>query len=40
LVATVAGCEMGLKLMDVPVHSSGVQAAMAYFAAHPGGLAA
>jgi len=40
LVATVAGCEMGLKLMHVPVRSSGVQAAMAYFAAHPGGLAA
>ena len=39
LLATVAGCEMGLKLMQVPLRGSGVQAVMEYFAAHPGGLA-
>ena len=39
LVATLAGCEMGLKLMQIPIRKSGVQAAMEYFAAHPGGLA-
>jgi alanine-glyoxylate transaminase/serine-glyoxylate transaminase/serine-pyruvate transaminase len=39
LLATVAGCEMGLKLMHVPLRGSGVQAAMEHFAAHPGGLA-
>jgi alanine-glyoxylate transaminase / serine-glyoxylate transaminase / serine-pyruvate transaminase len=38
LLACLAGCEMGLKLMQVPVRASGVQAAMEYFAAHPGGL--
>lgn len=35
LVATLAGCEMGLKLAGVPLAGSGVQAAMEYFAAHP-----
>jgi alanine-glyoxylate transaminase/serine-glyoxylate transaminase/serine-pyruvate transaminase len=40
LLATLAGCEMGLKLMHVPVHGSGVLAAMDRFAAYPGGLAA
>ncbi len=35
LIATLAGCEMGLKLAGVPLAGSGVQAAMEYFAAHP-----
>jgi alanine-glyoxylate transaminase/serine-glyoxylate transaminase/serine-pyruvate transaminase len=35
LLAALAGCEMGLKLADVPLAGSGVQAAMEYFAAHP-----
>jgi alanine-glyoxylate transaminase/serine-glyoxylate transaminase/serine-pyruvate transaminase len=39
LLATLAGCEMGLKLMQVPLRSSGVQAAMEHFSACPGGLA-
>jgi alanine-glyoxylate transaminase/serine-glyoxylate transaminase/serine-pyruvate transaminase len=39
LLATVAGCEMGLKLMHVPLRGSGVQAAMEHFSAQPGGLA-
>jgi alanine-glyoxylate transaminase / serine-glyoxylate transaminase / serine-pyruvate transaminase len=34
LVATVAGCEMGLKLAGVKLASSGVQAAMEHFASH------
>ena len=34
LVATVAGCEMGLKLAGVKLAGSGVQAAMDYFAGH------
>lgn len=34
LMATLAGCEMGLKLSGVPVASSGVSAAMDYLAAH------
>ncbi len=34
LVATVAGCEMGLRLSGVPLAGSGVQAAMDHFAAH------
>jgi alanine-glyoxylate transaminase / serine-glyoxylate transaminase / serine-pyruvate transaminase len=38
ILATLAGCEMGLKLMQIPVHGCGVQAAMDYFAAHPGGV--
>jgi alanine-glyoxylate transaminase/serine-glyoxylate transaminase/serine-pyruvate transaminase len=35
LVATLAGCEMGLKLAGVALAGSGVAAAMEYFAAHP-----
>jgi alanine-glyoxylate transaminase/serine-glyoxylate transaminase/serine-pyruvate transaminase len=35
LLATLAGCEMGLKLGGVPLAGSGVQAAMDVFAAHP-----
>jgi alanine-glyoxylate transaminase / serine-glyoxylate transaminase / serine-pyruvate transaminase len=35
LVATVAGCEMGLKLAGVKLAGSGVQAIMDYFASHP-----
>lgn len=35
LVAMVAGVEMGLQLTGVPLAGSGVQAAMAHFAAHP-----
>jgi alanine-glyoxylate transaminase / serine-glyoxylate transaminase / serine-pyruvate transaminase len=38
VLATLAGCEMGLKLMNIPVQVSGVQAAMDYFAAHPGSI--
>jgi alanine-glyoxylate transaminase/serine-glyoxylate transaminase/serine-pyruvate transaminase len=39
LLATIAGCEMGLKLSGVPLAGSGVQAAMDFFAAHPQGSA-
>ena len=35
LLAALAGCEMGLKLSGVALASSGVQAAMDYYAAHP-----
>ena len=35
LLATLAGCEMGLQLAGVPLAGSGVQAAMAHFAAQP-----
>ena len=35
LMAALAGVEMGLKLAGVALAGSGVQAAMAYFAAHP-----
>ena len=35
LLATVAGCEMGLKLAGVKLAGSGVQAAMDHFANHP-----
>ena len=35
LLATVAGCEMGLKLAGVKLAGSGVQAAMEHFANHP-----
>ena len=35
LLATVAGCEMGLKLAGVKLAGSGVQAAMEHFAHHP-----
>jgi alanine-glyoxylate transaminase / serine-glyoxylate transaminase / serine-pyruvate transaminase len=38
LLACLAGCEMGLKLTQIPVRASGVQAAMDFFAAHPGGI--
>jgi alanine-glyoxylate transaminase / serine-glyoxylate transaminase / serine-pyruvate transaminase len=34
LMATLAGCEMGLKLAGVKLSGSGVQAAMDHFAAH------
>jgi alanine-glyoxylate transaminase/serine-glyoxylate transaminase/serine-pyruvate transaminase len=34
LLATLAGCEMGLKLMGVRIASSGVQAAMDYFSSN------
>lgn len=34
LMATLAGCEMGLKLSGVQLADSGVQAAMAYFSGH------
>ena len=34
LLATVAGCEMGLKLAGVKLAGSGVQAAMDHYAAH------
>lgn len=36
VLATLAGYEMGSKLMNIPAQASGVQAAMDYFAAHPG----
>jgi alanine-glyoxylate transaminase/serine-glyoxylate transaminase/serine-pyruvate transaminase len=35
LIATVAGCEMGLKLSGVTLQGSGVQAIMDHFSAHP-----
>lgn len=35
LLATLAGCEMGLELAGVKPADSGVKAAMDYFAAHP-----
>jgi alanine-glyoxylate transaminase / serine-glyoxylate transaminase / serine-pyruvate transaminase len=35
LIAALAACEMGLKLAGVALAGSGVQAAMAHFAAHP-----
>jgi alanine-glyoxylate transaminase/serine-glyoxylate transaminase/serine-pyruvate transaminase len=35
LLATLAGCEMGLKLAGVPLAGSGVQAAMELYASHP-----
>lgn len=34
LMATLSGCEMGMKLAGVPLRASGVQAAMEYFAGH------
>jgi alanine-glyoxylate transaminase / serine-glyoxylate transaminase / serine-pyruvate transaminase len=39
LLATLAGCEMGLQLGGVSLAGSGVQAAMEYFAKHPPGAA-
>ena len=38
LLATLAGCEMGLQLAGVKLAGSGVQAAMTHFATHAGGL--
>jgi alanine-glyoxylate transaminase/serine-glyoxylate transaminase/serine-pyruvate transaminase len=35
LLATLAGCEMGLRLAGVNLAGSGVGSAMDYFAAHP-----
>ena len=35
LIATLAGCEMGLQLAGVKLAGSGLTAAMAHFAAHP-----
>jgi alanine-glyoxylate transaminase/serine-glyoxylate transaminase/serine-pyruvate transaminase len=35
LLATMAGCEMGLKLAGVNLQGRGVEAAMEYFSAHP-----
>jgi len=35
LLATLAGCEMGLKLAGVNLQGRGVEAAMEYFASHP-----
>jgi alanine-glyoxylate transaminase/serine-glyoxylate transaminase/serine-pyruvate transaminase len=35
LLATLAGCEMGLKLAGVNLQGRGVDAAMEYFSAHP-----
>ncbi len=35
LIATVAGCEMGLKLSGVALQGSGVQAIMDHFSAYP-----
>jgi alanine-glyoxylate transaminase/serine-glyoxylate transaminase/serine-pyruvate transaminase len=35
LLATLAGCEMGLKLAGVALAGSGVHAAMDFFSAHP-----
>ena len=35
LLATLAGCEMGLKLAGIALAGSGVQAAMEQFASHP-----
>lgn len=35
LLATLAGCEMGLKLAGLKLAGSGVQAAMDHFAGHP-----
>jgi alanine-glyoxylate transaminase/serine-glyoxylate transaminase/serine-pyruvate transaminase len=35
LLATLAGCEMGLKLAGVNLAGGGVEAAMEYFSAHP-----
>jgi len=38
-LATLAGCEMGLKLAGVNLAGGGVEAAMEYFAGHPAGAA-
>ena len=34
LLATLAGCEMGLRITGVSLAGSGVQSAMDYFSAH------
>jgi len=39
LMAALSGSEMGLKLAGVKLASSGVQAAMEYFAGHPAPVA-
>ncbi len=38
LMATLSGCEMGLKVAGVPLTGSGVVAAMDYLTSHPAGL--
>jgi alanine-glyoxylate transaminase/serine-glyoxylate transaminase/serine-pyruvate transaminase len=38
-MATLAGCEMGLKLAGVPLAGSGVGAAMQYLTAHKANFA-
>ena len=38
LVATIAACEMGMKVAGVKLAGSGVEAIMNYFNDHPGGL--
>ena len=40
LMATLAGCEMGMQLAGVKLTGSGLPAAMDYLCAHPGGLLA
>ncbi|QTF92123.1 aminotransferase class V-fold PLP-dependent enzyme [Halomonas sp. BM-2019] len=35
LIATLGGCEAGMKLAGVPLEGSGLAAALDYFAAHP-----
>ncbi len=35
LIATMAACEMGMKLAGIPLAGSGVQTTMDYFAGHP-----
>jgi alanine-glyoxylate transaminase / serine-glyoxylate transaminase / serine-pyruvate transaminase len=37
LMATLAGCEMGMKLAGIPLAGSGVLAAMEHFASHVAG---
>ncbi len=39
LLATLAGCEMGLKLAGVKLAGSGVAAAMDFFGSHPAPVA-
>jgi alanine-glyoxylate transaminase/serine-glyoxylate transaminase/serine-pyruvate transaminase len=39
LIATVAACEMGMKLAGIKLSGSGVQATMDYFSSHPVQLA-
>jgi len=35
LIATLGGCEAGMRLAGVPLAGSGVTAALDYFAKHP-----